>query len=320
MRRLFLLVVGLVVVLSAAATARYLHWTRVTLERLEGGSQVAETARGPIEYARVGREGPVVLALHGTPGGYDQTLPLGRLAEREGYQLVAVSRPGYLRSPLEVGRTPAEQADAYAALLDALLVQKVAVIGISGGGPSAIEFALRYPERCWALVCLSAVAHAQEPRAPPQGANRILGWLLESEGVRWLLHEALVRRPSTIIPLVLRDPADRKRVLADPAGLAGVINTIGSVLVGFSQRASGVENDRRQFESLPDYPLERLRVPTLVLVGTKDRLLRDARFLAENVPRAELRTFEAGHFLGSTHRAELADALTDFLRRQSPRG
>ena len=55
-----------------------------------------------------------------------------------GFGVIAPSRPGYGRTPLEIGKTHAESADCYAALLDVLKVDKVVVTGISAGGPSAI--------------------------------------------------------------------------------------------------------------------------------------------------------------------------------------
>lgn len=49
-------------------------------------------------------------------------------------KFIIPSRPGYLRTPLSVDRTPKEQAEALAALLDTLKIDKVAVVGGSGGG------------------------------------------------------------------------------------------------------------------------------------------------------------------------------------------
>ncbi len=68
------------------------------------------TARGPVEYA-VFAEGPAVIALHGAMGGYDQGLILARTIGPPGYRYVAVSRPGYLGTPLTGGRSSEEQAD-----------------------------------------------------------------------------------------------------------------------------------------------------------------------------------------------------------------
>ena len=98
--------------------------------------------------------------MHGTPGGYDQS------PEEATYRMIAPSRPGYLKTPIEVGRTPQEQADAYAALLDALGIdEKVFVMGASGGGPSAYAFAAAYPERTLGLIQLEAMSHAEVSQA-----------------------------------------------------------------------------------------------------------------------------------------------------------
>src|SRR5512145_918287 len=76
---------------------------------------VVETSRGPVECAIVG-DGPVVVALHGAMGGWDQSLLLARTLGEGGYRYVGVSRPGYLGTPLASGRSPEEQADLLAAL------------------------------------------------------------------------------------------------------------------------------------------------------------------------------------------------------------
>jgi len=70
------------------------------------------TARGPIEYAVQGHGIPV-LAVHGAGGGYDQGLLVAGNAFGEGYQVIAPSRFGYLRTPVPPDVSPAAQADAH---------------------------------------------------------------------------------------------------------------------------------------------------------------------------------------------------------------
>ena len=121
--------------------------TSATRAELAAVSSVVETSSGPMEYRAGGAGERVLLFVHGTPGGHDQGGAAGELAAANGWRFLAPSRPGYLRTPLATGRTPVEQADAYAALLDALDIRRVAILGVSGGGPSALEFAARHPER-----------------------------------------------------------------------------------------------------------------------------------------------------------------------------
>ncbi len=123
------------------------------------------TGRGPVEYAEWG-DGPAVLLLHGAMGGYDQGYILGLTVGEPGYRYVAVSRPGYLGTPLTAGRTPQEQADLCAELLDALGNDRAAGMAVSGGGPCALQFALRHCHRCWALILVSTCSGPIESRVP----------------------------------------------------------------------------------------------------------------------------------------------------------
>jgi pimeloyl-ACP methyl ester carboxylesterase len=114
-------------------------------ERLLSGSDIVTTGEfGDIEYAVQGRSLPVLL-VHGAGGGYDQGLLIGENYVGDGYRFIAPSRFGYVRSSIPENGSPAAQADAYAALLDSLGIERVAVVGFSGGGPSALQFALRHP-------------------------------------------------------------------------------------------------------------------------------------------------------------------------------
>jgi pimeloyl-ACP methyl ester carboxylesterase len=115
------------------------------------GSQVVETACGPIEYAVRGAGYPV-LAVHGIAGGFDHGLGLAASYLGDGFQVIAPSRFGYLRTSLPAEATPEDQADAYACLLDALNIERAALLTTSAGATSALQFALRHPQRLSALV------------------------------------------------------------------------------------------------------------------------------------------------------------------------
>src|SRR3974390_102034 len=97
-----------------------------------------QTLAGGVECAVTGG-GPLVLALHGAMGGYDQSLLLARCAfGSTPHHCIAVSRPGYLGTPLALGREPEQQADLCARVLDALAIPQAAVVAISGGGQCAL--------------------------------------------------------------------------------------------------------------------------------------------------------------------------------------
>lgn len=71
-----------------------------------------------------------LLMIHGSGGGHDQGMAFARPFSSEGMRVIAVSRFGYLGAPLPADASPAAQADANICLLDALGVDRAAVIGV----------------------------------------------------------------------------------------------------------------------------------------------------------------------------------------------
>jgi len=138
-------------------------------------------------------------------GGWDQAVGLGvsllsqsdagydyhqSIREADGvlqnqFTLIAPSRVGYLRTPLTTGRTPADGADAMAALLDKLAIPQAVVIGVSGGGPTALQFALRHPSRTSALIMVAAITkrHLQ----PTRTTDSLVGKIVFAQGFSFLL-------------------------------------------------------------------------------------------------------------------------------------
>jgi pimeloyl-ACP methyl ester carboxylesterase len=324
------------VIVSAALAALFLglvyrrldKWRAAVAERLDAGSLVAQTERGPIEYAMVGT-GPVVLALHGSPGGYDQMLGFRHGLAEAGFTLLSPSRPGYLRTPIEAGQSFAAQADAMVALLDRLGIDRVAVMGISGGAPVAIEMALRYSERVWALVLISAVTFPMPVSRGELWFSRAPAWASDSFIRLW--QNFIDKRPDWMAQGQTKFlPAEvRERYLAQLAGDASVADefwsTLGAVMMGLAhmtRRKRGARNDYAQLERLPRYPLEKLQCPALVMHGIRDHAVpfEQARLFVESAPQATLASFDGGHFdLGlGPYTSDVRAAQLTFLRRHCP--
>jgi 2-hydroxy-6-oxonona-2,4-dienedioate hydrolase len=92
-----------------------------------------------------------------------------------GLRIIAPSRFGYLGSTLAARASSAGQADAYVSVLDRLGVDRAAVFGFSGGGPSAMQFALRHPDRATALVLLSSALPGPVTLPPRLLADLLFG-------------------------------------------------------------------------------------------------------------------------------------------------
>lgn len=153
-----LVIVGALAIEGVALYLTYSRDLQAINARLVAGSQVVETSHGPVEYATLGDD-PPVLVIHGSGGGYDQGLLLAKAFGGEGFRWISPSRFGYLRSPLPADASTAAQADAFAELLDALGTQRVAILAMSGGVPPALQFTERYPDRTSALILLSAAPY-----------------------------------------------------------------------------------------------------------------------------------------------------------------
>ena len=197
----------------------------------------------------------------------------------DGFRVLAPSRPGYLRTPISAGRTPREQADAYVALLDALSIDQVVVMGLSGGGPSSMAFAAAYPDRARALIALEAVSNSDLPEIPAPA-------FLNGDFTAWLSLSMLERAvgPEGLLELFVPDPENRRLVLENEEKVASFERLMWSLWPP-SLRGEGLANDEEQFDAL-DLPLADVRVPTLAVHGTADAAVpvEHARFLADRVP------------------------------------
>lgn len=275
----------------------------------------AKTALGVVEYVEIG-DGPVVIALHGAMGGYDQSLILAQTVGNAGYRYIAVSRPGYLGTPISSGKSPEQQGDLIAALLDALGIVKAGVIAVSGGGPSAVLFGLRHPARCEGLVLVSTCAGKVDTPIPV--SFKIMKYLARWPWFANRFRNKAAKDLEAVAKRSIRDPEILDRTINDADTWPLFSTMLLSTFDRMWQRIDGAENDI-EITRTTTYPLENLAVPVLIVHGTQDQMLPfdvHARMFEKRVPNAELLAVEGGeHVAIFTHRDMVRAKVIDFMQR-----
>ena len=285
-RRTLFLAGTLTAVAGAALWSAYARDLREAERRVTGASEVIATSFGALEYAERG-DGPPVLMIHGTGGGFDQGLTMSEGLARRGHKIVAPSRFGYLRSDFPMDPSSENQADALVALLDHLGIDRLAVAGGSAGALSAVQFALRHPERCSALVLIVPAVNVsgRDPVAMTPGVKFLVDNVLGSDFLLWSARKvaprALIRNLLATDPELLDHvaPEERDRAYRILDGLLPV-----------SRRAQGLRNDARLAGSAHQVAYRRIKVPTLIVSLEDDRFgtAATARYLAKTIPDARL--------------------------------
>jgi pimeloyl-ACP methyl ester carboxylesterase len=252
---------------------------------------------GPVEYEEAG-SGRTVLVLHGTPGGSDQAMAAARILDLDA-RVLAPSRPGYLGTPLSTGRSPAEQADAMVGLLDALDVEDAVVLGTSGGGMAALELAGRHPSRVRGLVLWSAVTGPMRIWSGP------------------LVHGPLSRRAGgdRVVRLVRRFPGLLVGRRADDPRAVDAALAVAATVFPIGPRREGLLNDTRAAADFDPAAAARVRVPTLVVHGTKDRNVgyAHATHAVSAIPGSRLVTAHGANHWTTMADPAARDALHGFL-------
>ncbi len=306
---LFWSIAALLVAVAALATL-FLMDMRAAYQRIQGHSTVLSSPWGDIEYVRGGAGAPV-LVIHGSGGGFDQGELLAHAVLGEGYSWIAPSRFGYLRSTFLPGATFDEQAHAYAFLLDQLGIDKVAVVALSHGGPSALLFALLHPERVSSLTLLSCGVAASA--APNQAQANAQGDALMKIYRHDVLYWAITRflRP-WFVKLMGADAQVLDQLGAEERAL------VDDLIVGMnpsSARAAGAAFDNQA--AMPNARIAGTRAPTLVVHAADDslQLFHNAEFALAHIPNARLQRFEhGGHLVLAVERQAIRAALAAQLR------
>ncbi len=310
-----------VALLSAAFVirSRFERDLALAAERSSQGSTVAATRCGPIEYQAAG-EGIPLLMIHGSGGGHDQGMAWARPLAQQDVRVIAMSRFGYLRTPRPADASPEAQADAHVCLLDALGIQKAAVMGISAGGPSAMQTAMRHPERVSALVLVVPIAYKPgsiADSAPPVSDEKD-AMLLRLLGSDFLFWTGLDVARNQLIRHVLATPPEL--VAAASAQERARVHDMADRILPVSTRAAGLRDDTRLGKSLGPYTLESIRVPTLVVSARDDGFgtYAAAEYTAGRIAGAKFMGFDDGGHLLVGHDAAVRAAIVELLKASVP--
>jgi pimeloyl-ACP methyl ester carboxylesterase len=283
---------------------RDLNAARARLAAVE--RRVIATPWGVVEYAERGAGAPVLVVhgiYHNCVGGLLSVR--GLFPDR---RVIAPSRFGYLGSSIPSNATVAAQADAFVALLDALDIGQIDVIGLSAGATSALQLALRHPERVKHLAVLVGNLPGPTAVVQPSWAKRI-----DRQVIMWALKTFA---PSTMARLVAAVPKAFAMTSEDARFVTEFIDSL------FPMSPEGYNFDLYVSNAdVNSYNLEAIRVPTLI-VHTKDDQLASheaSKRAAERIPSARFVSLESGGHLMLGQTKIVRDELADFFRGSTDR-
>jgi len=265
-------------------------------------------------YREAGRvDAPTLLLLHGFPSAghmFRELIPA--LADR--FHIVAPDLPGFGQSDMpsrdRFSYTFAKLAEVIERFTEVIGLVRFAIYVFDYGAPTGFRLAVRHPERITAIISQNGNAYEE---GLSDGWNPIRAyWQDPSQANRTALRSFLA--PETTIWQYTHGVSDTTCVSPD-----------GYSLDNFYLARPGA--DEVQLDLFGDYKsnvalypafheyFRKHTPPILVVWGKNDPffLPPGAEAFKRDLPGAEVRFFDTGHFALETHCDEIAAAMRDFL-------
>lgn len=273
----------------------------------------ADVARiAPLTVAfTAGGQGAPVLAIHGAGGGHDQGRLLAEAFLPRGYRWIAPSRFGYPGSPLPDDPSTAAQADAFAALLDTLGIDRVTLLAMSGGVPPALQFALRHPDRTQALILLSLAPYA--PLTAEEQELPVPLWLYDALFASDFPLWAVLRlSPRTLAPMF---DARGDLIGHMTETEATFLDAMIAAFLPATLRRAGLANEGAAIDPAAAIDSAAIAAPMLIVHARDDRItpFSTAMFTAERTPGARMIALDTGGHLLLGHHAMVRARVAEFL-------
>ena len=193
------------------------------------------------------------------------------------------------------------------------MVFRVAVVASSDGGPSALQFALRHPERCAALVMISAKSHSAPPDTPLQAL--VFESLFRSDYLFWLITK--YTRPFMLTMFGVSGEVQEQLPARSRQLASDVVDSMNPI----SLRNDGIYHDRGTLTALPEevFRLEQITEPTLVVHAVDDGLqpYSHGENTATKVPDAKFLSYEEGGHLLLLQLDDVREKVAAFIYRSA---
>jgi pimeloyl-ACP methyl ester carboxylesterase len=269
-----------------------------------------------VSFTSLGDEsGAPVMYFHGTPSSAAEVRLFGTSADiaAHGLRVIAVDRPGSAGSTYQRNREILDWPGDVTAVVDALGIDRFAVLGYSGGGPYALACAHAISDRLTTVTVVSSTAPFDVPgatdgiapdswrfmqlaRARPlasRAISRVMGFT-----ARWAPRQ-MVAQAMRALP-----PADAA-VLRDPELAAAFARMVYETTHGSPR---GAQHDTALMIGSWGFDPAFVSTPVTMWHGTEDRNAPPAmaRWLASRMPDADLRWLDGeGHVSAAANHARL---------------
>jgi pimeloyl-ACP methyl ester carboxylesterase len=253
-----------------------------------------------------------VLVHHGTPMAGSLYEPYVGDARERGIRLLGYDRPGYGGSTPRPGRIVGDCALDVEAIADALGLERLAVWGISGGGPHALACGALLEGRVVAVGSLGSVAPMDAEHldwTAGMGEDNIEEFGLTRQG-RDALEPYLAEKRAERLAGDAVQLGDELKSLLTPVDAAALTGEFADFLDGSMRQAlepgiNGWLDDNLAFAMPWGFEVAAVEVPVLVWHGDHDRFVPPAhgRWLADRLPNADARLSpDDGHLTLLTQR------------------
>ncbi len=266
-------------------------------------------------YSETGEDGPSLVALHGGGAGSSGASGMGLVMPLLGqnFRVLAPDSVGGFGQTDPYAPAPyglISRGEHLGDFMDALCIEKTALMGNSQGAWAAVHYAMLHPDRVSKLIIVSSLTIAGS-LGIKQEANAAMKALMGYDGTR----EAM----RALLGAVVSDPERITEALIDARQAAAMRPGAWEAFQSMARAIDSVRNDpirsrqTRWEQALPELTKH---IPTLILWGTGDTfaLPETGQAIADALPAARIEWVEgAGHQVQTDAPDISARVITDFL-------